>query len=211
MKDAYKVARMKQQAGLGELSELYEVELAAAKRILFEETIPLALDINDEIKSQAAGRKRSNVGYMVTVRPKCAWNTFYDKVCEYVKRKPFENWELVFEQKGPILGEGFHFHMILTKWGPNLKSKADLLLWTQSSFKDLCAPNCVKVDAIHNDADLITVRSYIYEHKSQDGHKESTRDSDAEWRTSLGLKSKYDHTNGLSSTSAIVPSHIVVF
>lgn len=211
MKDAFKAARMKEKAGLGEFSELYQVELAAAKRVLFEETIPLALDINEEIRSQVRGRAGGIKGYMLTVRPKCNWKTFYETVCEFTKRKPFVKWELVFEQKGPVLGDGFHFHMLITEWNSTLRSKANLLNWAQSSFKDCAAPNCVKVDPVNGDDDLKKVRSYMYEHKSVDGHKEQTRDSDTQWRAELKLKDRYDDINGLSSTSAILPSTTLVW
>lgn len=212
MKDAYKAAAMKHAAGLGEISELYDLELAGAKRILFEETIPLALDITAEIKRQQSERKIDVVGYMVTVRPKdCTWAYFFELTKGFTLRKPFINWELAFEQKGPALGDGFHFHMIITKWQSTLRSKAGLLDWASSTFQKCCARNCIKVDTLRGAEDLAKVRAYIYEHKSEDGHKELTAQSDAEWRLREGLRDVYTHDNGLSSTSAIVPSFQLAF
>ena len=90
-------------------------------------------------------------------------------------------------------------HMLLE--GTSLRSKADILRATQSTFKNVCADNAVKVDPVKTDKDKAQVLKYITEWASKDGHKSDTMLMDIKWRTMMGLEPTYEK-GGLSSTTA---------
>lgn len=141
--------------------------------------------------------------YFITVRPdekRCSFDQFYDHVKKFTERKCFEDFELVFEQKGTTsdtLGSGFHVHILAHM---RQRSKTEVLRDAISSFRKVADDNCVQVDIVKTNVDEERVRNYMHQHTSKDGHKEETKEWDDLWRVALGLLPYY--MGGLSSPMA---------
>lgn len=133
--------------------------------------------------------------YFISVRPdtsKITFDAFYALTKKFLERKCFNTYELVFEQKGvtyETLGDGFHIHIIAKM---RQRSRGEVLRDTQSTYKDCTAANCIEVDTIKTPQDMARIKAYILEHKSQDGHKETTKEWDDIWRERLGLLQTYE-------------------
>jgi len=117
----------------------------------FDKQAELAIEMSIRFKNkqrELAGKGTSDDTYMVTIRPnekEIDFEEFYKVVSKYVHRKCWKRFKLSFEQKGTTeatLGNGFHVHIFGSVTQNN---KGQLLRDTQSSFKNCCAPNGIKV------------------------------------------------------------------
>lgn len=133
--------------------------------------------------------------YFITIRPdpkKINFEDFYKVVLKYVERKCIKDYYLSFEQKGineENLGEGFHVHIIAdATW----RSKKECLRDTQSTFNKCTAANCVDVQPTREPEKI--KNDYLLEYKSDDNHKECTKEWDKVWREKLNLLDLY-HSN----------------
>jgi len=159
-----------------------------------------------ELPYLTRGEKISRT-YFITVRPdpkKIMFSNFYHKVIEFLNRKCFNNFILVFEQKGiddDTLGQGFHIH-VLAKM--TQESPGKVVEDTFSTFKDSTAQHCIQVDRVKTVDDYERVLGYIRDHKAKDGHKKLTAETDVAWRKSLGLQALYtDVPNALALPPSI--------
>lgn len=183
--------------------EAYE-QAVASHMVTIEEDIKCGLAIRDKfLEIQRAQRGTHVRYYFITVRPdeaRCDFPTFYKAVQKYMARKCFEDFELVFEQKGTTpedLGRGFHIHILAHM---RQRSKPEVLRDTFSSFNKLAAENCIEIEMVRTQQDEDRVRAYMMEHESKDGHKQLTRAWDEMWRVKLGLEQVYTGLpGGLSS------------
>lgn len=135
--------------------------------------------------------------YFITIRPddtKCVFEDFKDKVLSFVKRKCFLDYTLTFEQKGLCpteLGKGFHAHIVANM---KQRSKMEVIRDTLSSWndwitKDYIKSNCIQVVTTRNPETI--VNDYMIEYKSDDDHKEKTKNWDEIWRSNLSLEKIY--------------------
>lgn len=153
------------------------------------------LDISEELHNQFL-QKFQKQSYFITVRPDTAKIDFYnftDIVNSFVHRKCIKKFTLSYEQKGTsedTLGNGFHVHIICDgTW----RSKGEALRDTQSTFKSICAPNCVQVDTTKNPDEVIN--KYLIEYESKDDHKSCTKEWDDLWRQKLQICNMYINEN----------------
>lgn len=138
--------------------------------------------------------------YFITIRPNkhVAFADFYAKVVKLVRRSCVIDYSLSFEQKGEseeTLGQGFHVHIVAHM---KQRSKGEVLRDVQSSFKTMAADNCVQVDLAPRPKEL--VQNYLLDYKSDDGHKEQTKQWDAQWRDNMGLLPLYTNKDVMPST-----------
>lgn len=131
--------------------------------------------------------------YFITIRPNeqdIQFQGFYDHVHKFISRKCFKQFELVFEQKAtePPYGKGFHCHILAQM---SQRSKGEVLRDVQSTFKHCASANCIQVDIVKTNDDLTRIRGYMLEWKSDDEHKEVTKQADIAWREQLGLLPVY--------------------
>lgn len=130
--------------------------------------------------------------WFITIRPdekKISFVDFKDVVEKYVKRKCFITYAYSFEQKSEdeeTLGKGFHAHICANM---TQRSKGEVLRDTQNTFKHCTAKNCIDVQLCKDPVTLIN--NYLVEYKSDDGHKEKTKDSDRLFREQQGLQALY--------------------
>lgn len=135
--------------------------------------------------------------YFITIRPntdKCLFIDFKYKVESFMERACFLDYTYSFEQKGTSeeeLGLGFHVHIITSA---RQRSKSEMLRDTLSSWndwikKEKIAENCIDVCVTKNAQSLIS--NYLIEYKSDDGHKEPTKQWDNLWRQRNNLLELY--------------------
>lgn len=130
--------------------------------------------------------------YFITIRPKddaIIFNDFQQRIIKFLQRKCFRKYTYSYEQKGTTLdtlGEGFHVHIVASMTS---RSKGEVLRNTISTFKDICAANCIQVDICKNPEKLIN--NYLINYESDDGHKITTKDFDAQWRYENNLQPLY--------------------
>jgi len=134
--------------------------------------------------------------YLITIRPieGIDVNVFKDKITSLVSRKCFIDGCYSFEQKGTnedTLGQGLHCHIVCRM---TQKSKQNVLRDITSSFNSwikegLISDNNIDVRTTHNPAEV--VQNYLIDYRSDDGHKELTRECDTTWRTLTGLAPLY--------------------
>lgn len=139
--------------------------------------------------------------YFITVRPNendITFDKFYELIGKFVSRKCFKTFTLVFEQKAtePPYGKGFHCHILANM---SQRSKTEVLRDTQSTFKHCASANCIQVDIVKSSNDMQRITGYILEWKSEDDHKEQTKNADVEWRQQRGLLDAYTEARQLSS------------
>lgn len=138
--------------------------------------------------------------YHITLRPdqtKTTFADFYLRVQAWLAKARFNSYHTALEQKATAadaadLGKGYHAHIVAhtTCLSQNLKKSI------MRQFGDIMAPQaCSIMRAATPDA---IVRDYLLLHKSQDGHKEATKDADAAWRTAQGLAQIYTNTSPMS-------------
>lgn len=148
--------------------------------------------------------------YFITIRPDQSKINLYEflRLCEkYVKRKCFKDFTLTFEQKGQTLedlGNGFHCHIVAdSTW----RSKGEALRDTISTFNKCCAANCIEIKPTRNPDNII--ENYMINYKSEDGHKEVTKQWDYIWRENNNLKSLYRPDDTILSSSPVTESKSV--
>lgn len=151
-----------------------------------------------EVYERIEGRGAINQWYSITIRPaegKVTFIEFYDKVYKFLQRKFFNEWTLSFEQKGTseeTLGTGFHCHIVAdTKH----RSVGECLRDLNSSFSQWAEKNYIvpgigtKVTTCKTPDKMI--QNYLIDYKSDDGHKEPTKEWDERWRQELRLAAIY--------------------
>jgi len=135
--------------------------------------------------------------YFITIRPddtKCVFEDFKDKVLTFVKRKCFIDYALSFEQKALCpteLGKGFHAHIVANM---KQRSKTEVIRdvlssWNDWITKDYIKANCIQVVTTKNPETI--VNDYMIGYKSEDDHKEKTKNWDKIWRSNLSLEEIY--------------------
>jgi len=149
------------------------------------------LELSEELHNQFL-LKYKKQWLFITIRPDESKLTFFEftaLVNKFVNRKTIKEYTLSYEQKGTsddTLGTGFHCHIICeTSW----RSKGEALRDTLSTFKNVCAPNCIQIDKTNNPDDII--EKYLVEYKSTDEHKSCTKAWDDSWRKNNGIQSIY--------------------
>lgn len=174
----------------------------------FKAILEIATELHT-VYTEMVGKTTTN-HYFITIRPDESKTNLIDfiiKVEKFVKRKCFLDYTLSFEQKGTsidTLGQGFHAHIVAEcSW----RSKGEALRDTQSSFQKCTAPNCIEVKTTRNPQDI--VNNYMIEYKSDDGHKESTKQWDHIWRTTNNIKSIYKPGDTLLSSSPVTEANSV--
>jgi len=171
-----------------------------------EVTMDIALNLEERFKAKkiARGDGRALGQYFVTIspRPDVTFDEFFKKCQKMDKNAIFDEYVAVFEQRGlnpEDCGKGFHLHAVISK--TKERSKANILEKLKSTFKAVCADNCIRVDHLKTDKDVEQARGYILDSKSKDGHKKETQPYDARWREKAGIQHIYEK-GGLSSSSA---------
>lgn len=156
----------------------------------FKEILKIARDLH-EVYTDTLGLETKN-WYFITIRPehnKITLDEFIELVKKYINRKCFLECTVSFEQKGishDTLGNGFHCHIVSKNtW----RSKGEALRDTISTFNKCCAPNCIEIIPTRNPNEIIN--NYMIEYKSNDGHKECTKQWDTIWRDNVGIKNIY--------------------
>lgn len=162
----------------------------------FDSTCALGITLMERFKSQIP--ERQNGYYMVTIRPDdklIKFDDFKILVDKFVIKK-FILYSYSFEQKSTHpegLGQGFHVHII----GQAKAAKARLLTQACNYFADCTASNCIQIDLCKHPSEAI--KSYLLDYKSDDGHKEKTRECDELWRDKKRLAPLYTNTNNYLS------------
>lgn len=159
----------------------------------FRENLMVAMRYQ-EIYMEVTGMSMTN-WYFITVRPDESlidFEGFYAIVNKFIQRKCIDEFTLSFEQKGiedNELGKGFHMHIVVKPRDGSWRSKGEVLRDTKSTFACCAAANCIEVIPTRKPENIIN--GYMIEYTSEDGHKEVTKDSDARWRSILGLDPTY--------------------
>lgn len=153
------------------------------------------LDLSEELHHQFLLKYKQN-WLFISIRPDDTQLTFFEFssiVDKFVHRKPIKKFTLSYEQKGTsldTLGQGFHCHIICdTSW----RSKGEALRDTISSFKNVCAPNCIQIDKTKNPDEVI--EKYLLNYESKDDHKLPTKSWDDLWRKNNGIQPLYTDEN----------------
>lgn len=137
--------------------------------------------------------------YHITVRPDAAridFAAFYLRMQAWLAKARFNSYHLAFEQKatdvGGDLGRGFHAHIVAytSQRSDNLRIGLLRVMGTVMSPNALSIMKAATPQAI--------VQDYLLAHKSRDGHKEATRETDAAWRRAQGLRDIYTETSPLT-------------
>lgn len=130
--------------------------------------------------------------FFITIRPNeklINFPDFYNKLRTYLQRLCFLEYHCSLEQKGTSeksLGQGFHCHIVANT---KHRSKAECLRDTISTFKNICAENCIEIDKTREPTKI--VNEYLVNYNSKDGHKIITKEWDTLWRTKNNLKDIY--------------------
>lgn len=146
----------------------------------------------------------TNNWYFVTIRPdekKIILEDFRRKVISYLDRKCMKAYYLSFEQKGTsieTLGSGFHAHILIkSTW----RSKGECLRDTLSTFNKMCANNCIEIKTTREPEKIRD--NYLLDYKSEDGHKEITKEWDTIWRNENKIDPLYTLENSSVSSSPV--------
>lgn len=178
---------------------------------LFDDYIDIASHLHDRFSCLKQGRDPAKKNwFMITIRPDCNKVTFImfkDKLLSFLDRKCFLRGSYSFEQKGESddsLGHGFHVHIIVecTQIGKSQVLRDVLSSWNEWIRNGYISSNCIQVDKTINPDDLR--KNYLIEYKSNDGHKEKTKNSDTRWRTLMGLEPIYDFEKASSAKKNIL-------
>lgn len=151
-------------------------------------------DFKSLISGNDLGKKQA---YMITIRPddtKCNFVDFKNKVESFVRRACFIRYSYSFEQKGTTVadcGKGFHVHIIADM---KQRSKSEVLRdvlssWNAWIVKGKISSNNIDVRTMSNPESVI--KNYLLEYKSDDNHKEVTRDMDIIFRETNKLEHLY--------------------
>lgn len=161
---------------------------------LFREYLEVSKQLHSEYIEFSNPSKQS---YFITIRPddsKCSITDFIVKVESFMKRKCFISYSLSYEQKGTSiedLGKGFHVHIVADM---KQASKGQVLRDCLSSWNDwiekgLITKNNIDVRTTKNPDKIVD--DYLIEYKSDDGHKEVTKDMDYLWRSNNNIENIY--------------------
>lgn len=195
-KAARKAADNAEQIGL-DYKTAYELTYNTVMKTemsLFREYLDVAKQLHSEYIEFTNPSKQS---YFITIRPddsKCTIVDFINKVESFMKRKCFISYSLSYEQKGTCiedLGKGFHVHIVADM---KQNSKGQVLRDCLSSWNDwiekgLITKNNIDVRTTKNPDKIVD--DYLIEYKSDDGHKEVTKDMDSLWRSTNNIESIY--------------------
>lgn len=162
----------------------------------FEEYLEFSSRLHERF-TEVCGSAKGDRSYFITIRPdtgKCDLIDFQEKVEKFLTRKCFLEYSYSFEQKGECvedLGKGFHVHIVAKM---KQTSKGNVLRDTLSSWNDWIvsgkiAANCICVVPTKNGEKLIN--DYLIEYKSDDEHKEPTKQWDEIWRSNNSLQNLY--------------------
>lgn len=178
-------------------------EMTKARRIMGR-GIDLMLMFKEVAAEKGLTNENAQGTYLLTLRPADGhdFDTFYATVQRFVQRNVIVEYTATFEQKGTstdTLGHGFHTHIVIRT---SLRSKADVLRAAQSTFKHMVSAN--NVDVRRCTTPQSVVENYFVAYKSDDGHKEATREWDAAWRSQLMLQPLY--TNDLPDRAICLTS-----
>lgn len=160
----------------------------------FREILKVAKLLHDDYQ-EIAGNSTYN-WYFITIRPKPGVDflEFVKLVHKYVNRAFVLEYKLTFEQKDPQgSGEGFHAHIVANT---KHRSKGECLRDTLSTFNSIAEPQCIDIKPTRNPGEMF--QKYCIEYKSDDNHKESTKEGDDIWRQRIGLKAFYDTNDQLT-------------
>lgn len=135
--------------------------------------------------------------WFVTVRPKpgTTLDDLYEQTAKFASSTTWVKYQVVFEQKGECpetLGEGVHMHGLFYAHKRSLfKAKQPVVSRALKDFP--CADSAaIEVEPLTTTGDEQRVLGYILDWKSEDGHKEKTREADQLWRRNMGLAPSYD-------------------
>lgn len=170
----------------------------ASEMANFEEVLELAGKLHNKYREFVNPGKQD---YFLTIRPddsKCTIEDFMEKVDRFVRRKCFISYRLSYEQKGESindLGKGFHVHIVANM---RQRAKSEVLRDTLSSWNDWIkkgwiTPNNIDIRTTKNPDKIVD--EYLLEYKSDDGHKEKTKNCDTIWRQSKGILDLYYNPN----------------
>lgn len=188
-KEIDRLKRMYEDAGNDQPIEKIE-EMVLNKNIrAMKYGCQLALAYKDVATEMGLLQSKAKNTFMITIRPECKkinLHTFKKDVDDYLQRQMFKHIYICsFEQKGTsvdTLGHGFHVHIIAET---TCRSKGEVLRNTISTFKRYTADNCIQVDVCKNPESV--KQDYLIDYKSQDGHKEITKEWDILWREREGI------------------------
>lgn len=198
-KNAFKIANLRSNIG-EDFTKAYEESFEHEKNIeinKFCEILEFSKTMHSLYLDKMGFNNHKNF-YFITIRPNdnCEFIDFKNKINEFLSRKCFLEYTYSFEQKGTslsTLGQGFHVHIIANMIQ---RSKSEVLRDTLSSWNawinmKWISPNCIQVDTTKNPNKLIN--DYLICYKSDDNHKETTKEWDNLWREKLGLSNLYDY------------------
>lgn len=197
-KDAMKFANAMEECGKDykeEYQKIYQSALDSEMK-KFEEYLEFSSRLHERYL-EVCGSAKGDREYFITIRPDttmCEFIDFRMKVEKFLERKCFISYTYSFEQKGECLedlGKGFHVHIVAKM---KQASKGNVLRDTLSSWNDWIttgkiAANCIHVLPTKNGEKLIN--DYLIEYKSDDEHKEPTKQWDEIWRSNNSLQNLY--------------------
>lgn len=193
-KNARKSALSLEPTDVDKQDEIYKM-VFDTEIIIAKNRFNKILELSEELHEQFLTRYKKN-WLFITIRPDESKLTFYEfssLVNKFVNRKCIKTFTLSYEQKGissEALGNGFHCHIVCdTTW----RSKGEALRDTLSTFKKICAPNCIQIDKTNNPDNII--EKYLIEYESKDEHKHSTKEWDTIWREQNGIQELYTDEN----------------
>lgn len=179
-----------------ELTNKFYLSALDSEMTKFEEYLDFSSRLHDRY-TEMCGSAKGDRSYFITIRPdtgKCDFIDFQTKVEKFLTRKCFLDYTYSFEQKGECvedLGKGFHVHIVAKM---KQASKSNVLRDVLSSWNDWItdgkiAANCICVVPTKNGEKLIN--DYLIEYKSDDEHKEPTKQWDEIWRSNNSLQNLY--------------------
>lgn len=164
----------------------------------FDEYLEFSGKLHERYQLKALGKAPNN-NYLITIRPKpdtaCTIQDLVIMVERLVKRACFLKYCYSYEQKGTCLedlGNGFHVHIVAQM---KQKSKGEVARDVCSTFnswieKGWMTPEAgIDVKVSKNPDEL--VQNYLIDYKSDDDHKEPTKEWDNIWRGNNNLQSVY--------------------
>lgn len=188
-KEVSKLIRENEEAGTPMSREIAEERVLNRNKQAMKYGCMLALAYKEVATDMGLLTAKATNTFMITIRPECKkinLHTFKKDVDDYLKRKMFKHIHICsYEQKGTTmdtLGHGYHVHIIAET---TCRSKGEVLRNTISTFQQYTAANCIQVDTCKNPEGVMN--DYLIDYKSQDGHKEITKEWDSIWRTQEGL------------------------
>lgn len=139
--------------------------------------------------------------FWITLRPSPEHNERFDsfkqQTFDYMKRKMFLDWKLVFEQKGETdeqMGTGYHVH-IIANCKKNI-NKQKLIRDTKSTWSPwlngYCPEAFIEIEKMETQTEYNNRIKYITGEK-KDEYKHAAQKIDINWRVKKGLKNIYEN------------------